>query len=138
MCTHSQHLFHIEDRIKEMIKVKGQQVPPAELEDLLLGHESVEDCAVLGIPDEYAGERPKAYVVLKASVSPSEKIGRDLLEFVKEKKSRFKWILEVEFTDVVPKSPTGKLLRRILKAKDREADRVRGVVVRDDRARARL
>jgi len=131
-------LFFIEDRIKEMIKVKGQQVPPAELEDLLLGHEMVEDCAVLGMPDDYAGERPKAYVVLKTGVRPREKIGRDLLEFVKEKKSRSKWILEVEFTDVVPKTPTGKLLRRVLKAKDREADRVRGVVVRDDRARARL
>lgn len=50
-------LIHIEDRIKEMIKVKGLQVPPAELEDLLLGHPDVEDCAVLGIPDDYSGER---------------------------------------------------------------------------------
>lgn len=131
-------LFHIEDRIKEMIKVKGQQVAPAELEDLLLGHDLVEDCAVLGIQDTYAGERPKAYVVLKKSAQPSRDAGLKLIQFVKEKKVRYKWIAEVEFTDVVPKSPTGKLLRRVLKAKDREKDRVRGVCVRDETERARL
>ena len=131
-------LFHIEDRIKEMIKVKGQQVPPAELEDLLLGHELVEDCAVLGIRDDYAGERPKAYVVPKQGVEPSQEVGRKLLKFVKEKKVRYKWIVEIEFTDVVPKSPTGKLLRRVLKAHDRKKERVRGVWVRDEAERARL
>ena len=131
-------LFHIEDRIKEMIKVKGQQVPPAELEDLLLGHDLVEDCAVLGIPDTYAGEKPKAYIVPKQGIEPSKDLGSNLLKFVKEKKVRYKWIVEIEFIDVVPKSPTGKLLRRVLKAKDREKDRVRGVWVRDDAERARL
>jgi 4-coumarate--CoA ligase len=131
-------LFHIEDRIKEMIKVKGQQVPPAELEDLLLGHEHVEDCAVLGIQDMYAGERPKAYVVLKPGVKPSRDVGQKLIDFVKGKKVRYKWIVEIEFTDIVPKSPTGKLLRRILKAKDREKDRIRGIAVRDETERARL
>lgn len=131
-------LIHIEDRIKEMIKVKGQQVPPAELEDLLLGHEAVEDCAVLGIQDVYAGERPKAYVVLKSDVQSTEELGIRLLRFVKEKKVRYKWITEIEFTDAIPKSPTGKLLRRILKARDREHDRVRGLCVRDELERARL
>ena len=131
-------MFHIEDRIKEMIKVKGQQVPPAELEDLLLGHELVEDCAVLGIQDDYAGERPKAYVVPKQGVEPSKELGATLLNFVKDKKVRYKWVVEIEFTDIVPKSPTGKLLRRVLKAKDREKDRTRGVWVRDENERARL
>lgn len=131
-------LFHIEDRIKEMIKVKGQQVAPAELEDLLLGHELVEDCAVLGIADNYAGERPKAYVVLKQTVSANEAVGKTLLEFVKAKKSRYKWLVEVEFTDVVPKTPTGKLLRRVLKTKDREKERIRGIFARDERERAKL
>ncbi|KAK4897331.1 hypothetical protein LTR27_004851 [Elasticomyces elasticus] len=131
-------LIHIEDRIKEMIKVKGQQVPPAELEDLLLGHELVEDCAVLGVPDMYAGERPKAYVVLKSNVQASPETGLTLLRFVKAKKVRYKWIEEVEFTNDIPKSPTGKLLRRILKANDREKSRMRGLCVRDDAERARL
>lgn len=130
-------LIHIEDRIKEMIKVKGQQVAPAELEDLLLGHPEVEDCAVLGIQDEYAGERPKAYVVLKKGVDQSEEVGRRLLQFVKDRKVRYKWIVEIEFTDQVPKSPTGKLLRRVLKVRNKEG-KERGLRVRDERERARL
>ncbi|KIX01523.1 uncharacterized protein Z518_09249 [Rhinocladiella mackenziei CBS 650.93] len=134
----SDGLIHIEDRIKEMIKVKGLQVPPAELEDLLLGHPDVEDCAVLGIPDEYAGERPKAYIVLKQGVSESEEMGRQLLKFVRERKVRYKWIVEVEFTTQVPKSPTGKLLRRVLKVRDKEQGSGRGLKVRDDTQRARL
>jgi 4-coumarate--CoA ligase len=106
-------LLHIEDRIKEMIKVKGQQVAPAELEDLLLGNECVEDVAVLGVPDDYSGERPKAVVVLKAHVTPSEKLARELMAFVKEKKVRYKWLVELEFQTSIPKSPTGKLLRSV-------------------------
>ncbi|EXJ77995.1 hypothetical protein A1O3_09154 [Capronia epimyces CBS 606.96] len=136
-----QGLIHIEDRIKEMIKVKGQQVAPAELEDLLLGHPDVEDCAVLGIPDDYAGERPKAYVVLRKGVEQTPATGRRLLEFVKERKVRYKWIVEIEFTDQVPKSSTGKLLRRILKVRDKEG-KERGLRVRagvgDEVERARL
>jgi 4-coumarate--CoA ligase len=149
-------LFHIEDRIKEyvyrsradnsprltlwlrMIKVKGTQVPPAELEDLLLGHELVDDCMVLGIPDNYAGERPKAYVVLKTSVSPSEEVGQALLQYVKSHKVRYKWVAEIEFVDTVPKSPSGKLLRRVMKTMDRRKDRERGLYVRDETERARL
>ncbi|KAG9796058.1 acetyl-CoA synthetase-like protein, partial [Aureobasidium melanogenum] len=130
-------LIHIEDRIKEMIKVKGQQVAPAELEDLLLGHPDVEDCAVLGVRDDYAGERPKAYVVLRRGVAQTQETGRRLLAFVKERKVRYKWIVEIEFTDQVPKSPTGKLLRRVLKLKDKEG-KDRGVRVKDDTERARL
>lgn len=131
-------LLHIEDRIKEMIKVKGNQVPPAELEDLLLGHELVEDCAVLGIPDEYAGERPKAYVVLKDGVPVTEELGQSLLQYVREKKVKFKWLVELEFTESIPKGSTGKLLRRVLKANDKDRTRKKGVCVRDEVGRAKL
>ena len=113
-------LVHIEDRIKEMIKVKGLQVPPAELEDLLLGCEAVEDCAVLGVKDEWSGERPKAFVVVKGGGSGSEEVGRQLLEYVKGRKVKYKWLVEVEFVNEVPKSPTGKLLRRVLKVKEQK------------------
>jgi len=106
-------LLHIEDRIKEMIKVKGQQVAPAELEDLLLGNDYVEDVAVVGVPDDYSGEKPKAVVVLKAHVSPNEALARELMDFVKEKKVRYKWLVELEFQESIPKSPTGKLLRSV-------------------------
>lgn len=99
----------------------------------------IDDCAVLGIPDDYAGERPKAYVVLKPGLAPSIGVGQQILAFVKEKKVRYKWLREVEFTRQVPKSPTGKLLRRILKTGDRDAHRARGIVVRDeDKPKARL
>lgn len=127
-------LVHIEDRIKEMIKVKGLQVPPAELEDLLLTHPEVEDCAVLGVKDEYSGEKPKAFVVLKPGMKESVAQGQKLLKWVKDNKVRYKWLIEVEFVQEVPKSPTGKLLRRVLKVKEQKGEG-RGLKVRDEKAK---
>jgi acyl-CoA synthetase (AMP-forming)/AMP-acid ligase II len=124
----------ITDRIKEMIKVKGIGVAPAELEDLLLGHAKVEDVAVLGIQDEYSGEKPKAFVVLKGGEKGDEVVGREILKYVRERKVRHKWIKEVEFVDVIPKSASGKILRRIL----RDGKGARGVVVRDESVKAKL
>lgn len=124
----------ITDRIKEMIKVKGIGVAPAELEDLLLGHPDVEDAAVLAVTDAYSGERPKAYVVLKEAVEKSgsvEEIGRGLIRYVKEKKVRHKWLVEVEFVQEIPKSASGKILRRVLRELEKDASRKR-VVVRDE------
>ncbi|KAI7554183.1 acetyl-CoA synthetase-like protein [Hortaea werneckii] len=132
-------LIHIEDRIKEMIKVKGQQVAPAELEDCLLGHARVEDCAVVGVREGYAGERAKGFVVLKGGkridgVEDEEKrkVGRELLGFVRERKVRYKWLVEIEFCEDIPKSATGKLLRRMLKARERDEKRVKGVCVSEE------
>ena len=90
-------MLTITDRIKEMIKVKGIGVAPAELEDLLLGHSKVEDVAVMSVPDEYTGERPKAYVVLKEIFEASQEVRQELIEYVQEKKSRTKWITDIEF-----------------------------------------
>lgn len=125
----------ITDRLKEMIKVKGIGVAPAELEDLLLGHPAVEDCAVLGVPDERAGERPKAYVVLKKNKKTTggekeEAVGLDILQYARERKVRHKWLREIEFTDEIPKSASGKILRRVLR--DRERQGIRGRVVRSE------
>lgn len=122
-------MIWILDRIKEMIKVKGTQVAPAELEDLLLGHPKVEDVAVMGIQDDYAGELPKAYVVLKPGVDKEHGVGRELMEYVKDRKVRYKWIKEVELVDEIPKSASGKILRRVLR--DRAMHAERGLVVRD-------
>ncbi len=128
--------IHVTDRLKEMIKVKGIAVAPAELEDLLLGHGNVEDCAVMSIPDEYSGEKPKAYVVGKGE-KPSVELGQKLLAYVKEKKVRYKWVKEIEFIEEIPKSPSGKILRRMLK--DRMKAGVRGLLVREEeRERAKL
>lgn len=119
----------ITDRIKEIIKVKGIGVAPAELEDLLLGHPKVEDCAVLSMPDERAGERPKAYVVLKSGheYEAGEAAGLEILEYVQERKIRHKWIKEVELTSEIPKSASGKILRRVLR--DQWEKGVQGVLV---------
>lgn len=108
-------LLTITDRIKEMIKVKGIGVAPAELEDLLLGHPKVDDVAVLGLQDEYSGEKPKAYVVLKKEVQWGKEVEKELIWYVKERKVRHKWITEVEFVEVIPKSASGKILRRVLR-----------------------
>ncbi|PNS20606.1 4-coumarate--CoA ligase-like 7 [Sphaceloma murrayae] len=127
-------MITITDRIKEMIKVKGIGVAPAELEDLLLGEPRVEDVAVLGVGDDYEGEVPKAYVVLKEKGLGEKElveIGKGLLSFVRERKVRHKWVREMEFTDEIPKSASGKILRRLLRDRERQASK-RGVVVRDE------
>lgn len=132
-------LITIVDRLKEMIKVKGIAVAPAELEDLLLGHSDVEDAAVMGIPDDYAGERPKAYVVLKQAARAAGKpndIGVKLLQYVKERKVRDKWVKEIEIVDEIPKSASGKILRRVLR--DVAKSGKKGVVVRDERRASKL
>jgi 4-coumarate--CoA ligase len=128
-------MMHITDRIKELIKVKGIGVAPAELEDLLLGHPSVEDVAVLSVKDDWSGELPKAYVVLKPGIEESAAIGKKIIAYVKEKKVRHKWVKEVEFIGEIPKSPSGKILRRILRDKEKEGRF--GLVVQDE-VRAKL
>jgi 4-coumarate--CoA ligase len=128
-------MITITDRIKEMIKVKGIGVAPAELEDLLLGHEDVDDCAVLAIKDDYSGEKPKAYVVGKKGAvekKGEEGVGRGLLKYVKESKVRHKWLKEIEFIEEIPKSASGKILRRVLRDRSRDEKVVKGTVVRDE------
>ena len=106
---------YIVDRVKELIKYKGMQVAPAELEALLLTHPSVADVAVIPSPDDEAGEVPKAFVVKKADVSSD-----DLLSFVADNVAPHKKVRRLEFVDAVPKSASGKILRRLLVAEERE------------------
>ena len=107
------HLY-IVDRVKELIKFKGFQVPPAELEAILITHPAVGDVAVIGVPDEEAGELPKAFVVLKPG---AECHAEELQDFVKDKVASYKQIRMVEFVDEIPKSASGKILRRLLRDK---------------------
>ncbi|XP_017036374.1 luciferin 4-monooxygenase [Drosophila kikkawai] len=105
--------FFIVDRIKELIKYKGFQVPPAEIEALLLTHEKIKDAAVIGKPDEEAGELPLAFVVKQANVQLSE---NDVIQFVNELASPAKRLRGgVIFVDEIPKNPSGKILRRVLR-----------------------
>ncbi|XP_076034360.1 uncharacterized protein LOC143021048 isoform X2 [Oratosquilla oratoria] len=104
----------IVDRLKELIKVKGLQVAPAELEDILRRHPTVADVAVIGIPDERAGELPRAYVVASSNSSPCQDT---LASYVADIVAPHKKLAGgVHFVDQIPKSPTGKILRRELKA----------------------
>jgi 4-coumarate--CoA ligase len=105
------HMF-IADRLKELIKYNGFQVPPAELEALLLTHPAIADAAVVGLPDESAGEIPVAHVVLRpgAEATPGE-----IMEFVAGQVAHYKQIRQVVITDTIPKSASGKILRRLLK-----------------------
>ena len=104
-----QGLCRIVDRVKELIKYKGFQVAPAELEALLLKHPAIKDAAVVRSPDEEAGEVPKAFVVSDGTISEE-----DVMNFVAEHVSPHKKVRRVEFVDAIPKSPSGKILRRIL------------------------
>ncbi|KAK7074614.1 hypothetical protein SK128_002957 [Halocaridina rubra] len=104
--------FTIVDRIKELIKVKGLQVSPSELEDLILGHPEVADVGVIGVADQLSGEVPRAYIVPKQK-SLTEK---DIHSFLEDKVARHKKLAGgVRFVQELPKNATGKLLRRQLK-----------------------
>jgi len=107
------YLFVV-DRLKELIKYKGFQVAPAELESLLLKHPAVADAAVIPQPDAEAGEVPKAFVVMKGSASPEE-----LMAFVNGQVAPFKKIRQLEVVSEIPKSPAGKILRRTLIERER-------------------
>ena len=104
----------IVDRVKELIKYKGFQVPPAELEALLISHPDVADVAVIGIPDEEAGELPKAFVVARPG---SDLTAEDVRDHVAQHLASYKQVRIVEFTDEIPKSASGKILRRLLRDK---------------------
>ncbi|HEX8558521.1 MAG TPA: 4-coumarate--CoA ligase family protein [Pyrinomonadaceae bacterium] len=108
--------FFIVDRAKELIKYKAFQVAPAELEAVLLTHPSVADAAVIPSPDEEAGETPKAFVVLKDGHGMTE---AEALEFVAARVAPYKKVRRVEFVEQIPKSPSGKILRRLLVERER-------------------
>ena len=112
--------LHFQDRVKEVIKYKGYTIAPFELESLLMKHPAVMDVAVIGKPDEEAGEIPKAFIVLKpeyrGKVSEEE-----IIEWMRERISGYKRVREVEFVDELPRTAAGKLLRRLLR--EREAGR---------------
>ena len=106
------HHMSIVDRVKELIKYNGFQVPPAELEALLISHPKVADVAVIGVPDEGAGELPKAFVV---PMPGSDLTAEEVQAYVAEHVASYKKIRLVEFVEEIPKSASGKILRRLLR-----------------------
>lgn len=104
--------FYIVDRIKELIKVKGQQVSPSELENILLQHPGVADVGIVGVEDARAGELPRAYVVQRNPDLTEEEV----VAYLEEKVAPHKQLKGgVKFVQELPKNPTGKLLRKVLK-----------------------
>ncbi|KAF9076081.1 amp dependent CoA ligase [Rhodocollybia butyracea] len=113
--------LYVVDRLKEIMKVKGFQVAPAELEGHLLLHPAVADVCVVGIPDEYSGELPLAYVVVDSKLqtaitndpSAAVKLKREIAKHVSDAKVQYKWLKGgIEFIDAIPKNPSGKMVRR--------------------------
>ncbi|KAL6716170.1 hypothetical protein ACLMJK_005736 [Lecanora helva] len=120
--------FYITDRVKELIKYKGFQVPPAELEGLLLGNAMVDDVAVVGVwQEEGATEVPRAYIVPAKGVEGSPQTANEIMEWLAKKVANHKRLRGgVRFVDEVPKSAAGKILRRVLKDRAKEEERKGG------------
>ena len=108
--------FYVVDRKKDMINVSGYKVWPREIEDVLYQHPSVREAAVVGVPDPYRGETVKAFVALKRGKDQSVS-SAELVSFCKERMAAFKYPRQIEFIDEIPKTLTGKFLRRVLKDK---------------------
>jgi len=109
--------FRIVDRKKETIKYKGYTIAPAEVEAILYEHPAVKECAVVGKPDPLAGEVPKAYVVLNEGFTVDKE---EFIKFCAERIAPYKRIREVEFIKEIPKTPVGKVLRRVLRDRGRD------------------
>src|SRR5271165_4418606 len=111
----SEGFFRVVDRRKEMIKYKGFPVAPAEVEAVLLEHPAVRECGVVGRPDAAAGEIPVAFVALRDGFVESGKLQQELCGFVADRLTHYKQPREVRFVDAVPKTASGKILRRELR-----------------------
>lgn len=103
------------DRRKEMIKYKGFPVAPAEVEAVLMEHPAVRDCGVVARPDSEAGEIPCAFVVLRDAFTSGDRLKEELCSFVAERLTRYKQPRDIRFVEAVPRTPSGKILRRELK-----------------------
>jgi len=108
--------LYVVDRLKELIKYRGFQVPPAELEALLVQHPAVMDAAVIPSPDPNAGEVPKAFVVRSPGAEITE---GELMSYVSDRVPSYKKVRRVEFIEEIPRSLSGKILRRVLVERER-------------------
>jgi acyl-CoA synthetase (AMP-forming)/AMP-acid ligase II len=107
--------YRVVDRRKEMIKYKGFPVAPAEVESVLMEHPAVRECGVVGRPDVAAGEIPVAFIALREGFASCKKMEDELCAFVADRLTRYKQPREVHFVEVVPKTASGKILRRELR-----------------------
>jgi len=115
----SEGWFFIVDRKKDLIIASGYKVWPKEVEDCIYEHPSVNECAVIGIPDPYRGENVKAYVSLKKNAAPLT--SKQLIDHCKQRISAYKVPKDIEMIDEIPKNLSGKILRRLLRERDQPA-----------------
>ena len=108
----------IVDRLKELIKYKGYQVAPAELEAVLVSHPLITDAAVVASPDEEAGEVPKAFLVVKQGTDP-EGAAKEVMAYLAERVAPYKRVRRYEFIEAIPRTPSGKIVRRGLIERER-------------------
>ncbi len=111
----AQDFYYVLDRRKEMIKYKGFPVAPAEVEAVLMEHPAVRDCGVVARPNLEAGEIPCAFVVLREGQTSDEAMKKSLCGFVADRLTHYKQPREIHFVDAVPRTPSGKILRRELR-----------------------
>jgi acyl-CoA synthetase (AMP-forming)/AMP-acid ligase II len=107
--------YRVVDRRKEMIKYKGFPVAPAEVEAVLLEHPAVRECGVIGRPDSAAGEIPVAFVALRNGFATGKKLEEELCAFVADRLTHYKQPREIHFIENIPKTASGKILRRELR-----------------------
>jgi fatty-acyl-CoA synthase len=104
--------LYIQDRVKDMIVSGGENIYPREIEDVLLRHEAIADAAAIGVPDDTWGEAVRAVVVLRAGATAT---AEDIIDFCRERLAGYKRPSSVEFIDALPRNPTGKILKRVLR-----------------------
>jgi long-chain acyl-CoA synthetase len=104
--------FYVVDRKKDQINAAGFKVWPREVEDVLYGHRAVREVAVVGVPDAYRGETVKAFVTLRAGQRAE---ADELIAFCRERMAAYKYPRQIEFVDELPRTASGKVLRRVLR-----------------------
>jgi acyl-CoA synthetase (AMP-forming)/AMP-acid ligase II len=110
----------IVDRLKELIKYKGYHVAPAELEAVLISHPLIADAAVVASPDDEAGEVPKAFLVVKEATDP-QRAADEAMAYMTERVAPYKRVRRYEIIDAIPRTPSGKIVRRGLIERERMA-----------------
>ena len=110
-------------RLKRIIVTSGYNVYPAQIESILCRHEKVADCCVIGVPDDYRGQRVKAYIVPESGIVPNEELRQELLAYCREQIARFAMPRELEFKTALPRTTVGKVAYRVLEAENTGEDR---------------
>ncbi len=115
-------------RADDVIISAGYTIGPIEVEEALMKHPAVQECAVVGSPDKERGNIVKAFIKVKEGYSPTPELAEEIKEFVKDKLSKHEYPREIEFIDELPKTPDGKIRRKVLREMEVERKKKMGVI----------